>query len=414
MGKMREKYFHRNITNHLIYLLDNFPAVAIIGARQAGKTTFAKEVANDFTYIDLEKSSVYDQLAEDPEYFFKRQPSKVIFDEAQKLPVLFNILRSVIDEDRDKNGRFILTGSSNPSLLKNISESLAGRIAIIELGTLKTNEVASKRLSPFYELFRQPLKKKNVNLELNKLSFEQIQQCWLKGGYPQLINKDQDFYQQWMLNYEMSYLNRDIAELFPRLDHIAYRRFLSMLGRLSGKIINKSDLARSIGVSEPTIRQYLTIANGTFLWRELPSFDYNISKSIMKMPKGHIRDSGLLHHLLNIGSLESLYNDPIAGFSFEAFVIEEILKGINDSGIPNIRPYYYRTRDGAEIDLILHGNFGILPIEIKLGSTVLRRQLKTLDNFILEHKLPFGILVNLHDKLEWISDRILQVPANYL
>jgi predicted AAA+ superfamily ATPase len=406
--------FERNVVHYLTELLGNFPAVAIIGARQVGKTTLAKMVATDFTYLDLERGSDYDQLAADPEFFFKKYPDKVIFDEAQRLPVLFNTLRGVIDEQRDKNGRFILTGSSNPSLLKNVSESLAGRIAIIELGTLKMNEMLHKPLSQFYELFQQPLSKSNVNLDLDKRSLEQVQACWLKGGYPQPGAKNNHFRHQWMTHYEMTYLNRDIAELFPRLDQIAYRRFISMLGRLSGKIINKSDLARSIGVSEPTIRQYLTIANGTFLWRELPSFDYNVTKSIMKMPKGYIRDSGLLHHLLHIESLEILYGDPIAGFSFEAFVVEEILKGIADKGIPNVKAYYYRTRDGAEIDLILHGNFGILPIEVKLGSTIIRRQLKTLDSFVLEHNLPFGIIINQNEQLEWITERILQVPAGCL
>jgi uncharacterized protein len=407
--------FDRNIASHLVELLKNFPAVVILGARQTGKTTLAKMVGTDFAYFDLERVSDYDQLAADPEFFFKKYPNKVIFDEAQKLPALFNTLRGVIDEQREQSGRFILTGSSHPSLLKRISESLAGRIAIIELGTLKMNEIEHQPLSQFYELFQQPLAKNNVHLGLNKLSMERVQQCWLQGGYPEpLMKNNNHFRYQWMTYYETTYLNRDIAALFPRLDQISYRRFISMLGRLSGKVINKSDLARSIGVSEPTIQNYLMIAEGTFLWRALPSFDYNVTKSVMKMPKGYIRDSGLLHHLLHIDHLEKLYSDPIAGFSFEAFVVEEILKGIADRGVPNVKPYYYRTRDGAEIDLILHGNFGILPIEVKLGSTIIRRQLKTLDNFILEHKLPFGIIVNQNNKLEWVTDRILQMPAGCL
>ena len=308
----------------------------------------------------LEKTSDYDRLASDPEFFFKQHPQKVIFDEAQDLPALFPTLRGVIDSDRGQKGRFILTGSSSPELLEQISESLAGRIAIIELGTLKANEFYHQPLSHFYDLLKKPLSKKNVKISSTPLTFEQIQQFWLKGGYPEPILGNDGFYQEWMANYQATYINRDIAKLFPKLDKSAYRRFINMLGKLSSKIINKSDLARSIGVTEPTIRHYLDIAIGTFLWRQLPSYDRNTSKSIVKMPKGHIRDSGLLHHILHIDTLEKLQNDPIVGFSFEAFVIEEILKGIQDARIKNVDAYYYRTRSGAEIDLILEGQFEIL------------------------------------------------------
>jgi len=144
-----------------------------------------------------------------------------------------------------------------------------------------------------------------------------------------------------------------------------------MLSQLSDTIINKSDVARALEVSEPTVSQYLNIANGTFFWRQLLSYETNITKSIVKLPKGHIRDSGLLHHLLHIRDIESLYSHPIAGRSFENFVIEEILKGMQDAGIANTNYRYYRTRGGAEIDLILEGQFGVLPIEIKLGKTII-------------------------------------------
>ena len=187
-----------------------------------------------------------------------------------------------------------------------------------------------------------------------------------------------------------------------------------MLGKLSSKIINQSDLARSLGVSEPTIRHYFTIAQGTYLWRQLRSYENNVVKSIVKMPKGYIRDSGLLHHLLRIDSLESLQSDPDCGFSFEAFVIEEILKGIQDAGVRDCDAYYYRTRGGAEIDLILEGRFGLLPIEIKHGIQVNSQQFRSLNDFIKDHHCSFGVLINQSDKIIWLTKNIIQIPAGYL
>ena len=406
--------YQRNITAHLVEIMAKFPAVAIIGARQVGKTTLAKVVGENFTYVDLEKPSDYDRVTRDPEFFLKQNPSNIIFDEAQLYPELFAILRGAIDEQRDKKGRFIITGSSSPELLNNVSESLAGRIAIVELGTLKANELFKAPLSDFYQNFKQMLTKETFRIESRPQSFDQIQEAWFKGGYPEpYAMQDNSFYQEWMVNYETTYVNRDIARLFPKLDKVAFRRFITMLGELSSKTLNKSDIGRSIAVSEPTVADYIDIAHGTFIWRSMPSFEQNVTKRIVKMPRGHIRDTGLLHHLLHIGSLEQLQSSIIAGFSFEAFVIEEILKGLQDIRVQT-EAYYYRTHAGAEIDLVLKGNFGMLPIEIKYGSTVLSRQLRSMTEFIEEHRLPFGVLINQADRIEWLTKNIIQVPAGYL
>lgn len=410
--------YTRNLASHIVHLLNTFPIVALIGARQVGKTTLAKTVAPEFNYIDLENPADHDRVMRDPTFFFTQYPNHVIFDEAQTLPELFLFLRGVVDAHRQQKGRFILTGSSSPELLKHISETLAGRIAIVEVSTLKTNEFYRQPLSDLYQLFTMPLHKEKLCEVVNSmkqppLTPQQLHSFWLKGGYPEPLDYSAEEYQIWMTNYEATYLNRDIAKLFPQLDKITYRRFLSMLGKLSSHIINKSDLARALGVTEPTIRRYLEIAEGTFLWKVLPSYENNVLKSVVKMPRGHIRDSGLLHHLLKIATLEQLQNDPIAGFSFEAFVIEEIIKGLQYACIQNFASYYYRTRNGAEIDLIVHGNFGVLPIEIKYGCTVTGRQLKALHMFVEDHQLPFGILVNQGAQIEWLSEKVIQIPAGY-
>src|SRR3990167_5689914 len=195
--------------------------------------------------------------------------------------------------------------------------------------------------------------------------------------------------------------------------YIIIKNFIK-LGKLSNQIVNKSNLANALSVSERTIANYLEIASGTYLWRQLPSYEKNNLKSIVKMPKGYIRDSGLLHHLLHIDSLEALQGNPDRGFSFEAFVIEEILKGIQDAQIQDFESYFYRTRNGAEIDLILEGRFGLLPIEIKYGIQVNRAKLKSLSDFIKNNHCSFGIVINQSDRIIWLTENIIQIPAGYL
>lgn len=406
---------NRNLEIKAKKALDMFPVVAILGARQVGKTTLAKNLIKGWKYMDLEDPDDYDLITRNSKFFFQQYPRHVIIDEAQMYPELFSVLRGVIDDQRSEKGRFIITGSSSPELLSQISETLAGRIGILELGTLKANEYYQKPLSPFYDLFTEKLNAKRLVSGSAPLSIKQIQTLWFRGGYPEPLLAGNDlFYYQWMENYRDTYINRDIASLFPRLNKITYRRFLTILSKLSGTIINKRDLGRALEVNEGTAKEYLSIAEGTFLWRSLSSFERNIIKSIIKMPKGYMRDTGLLHYLTRINSLEDLIEDPLVGNSFESFVIEEILKGLEATFVTNWSPHYYRTKNGAEIDLLLDGPFGLLPIEIKYGASVKSKQLTTLSQFIDEHNLPFGMVINQSSSVEWLSPTIVQIPVGWI
>lgn len=325
------------------------------------------------------------------------------------------MLRGVIDEHRNLKGRFILTGSSSPDILTGISESLAGRVAIVELGTLKANEIYQQPLSHFYHLFLDKLHPDQLPKSKPNLDLSQMQAVWLRGGYPEpILNLDNHFFNEWMNNYRDTYINRDIANLFPRLNKVAYQRFLQMLCQLSGTILKKSDIARAIEVSEKTIAEYLTIATGTFLWQPLPSFEKNITQSIVKMPKGYIRDSGLLHYLLKINTQNDLYYHPKVSSSFEGFVIEEIYKGLQALPITNWETFYFRTRSQAEVDLVLDGFFGTLPIEIKQGLKVQKKELISLTRFIEENNCPFGLVINQAEETRWLTPTIYQLPVNWL
>ena len=367
-----------------------FPVLLILGARQVGKTVLAKTLKPDWKYFDLENPADFDRISYDPILFFEQHPNNIIIDEAQSLPVLFNVLRGVIDSKRQMRGRYIITGSSSLALLEQSADSLAGRVAILEIGSCKMNEFCNLNLSPFYQLFEQPLSATRVPVGSAPVSLDTIQTVWLKGGYPEpLLHENNYFYQQWMANYHNSYIYRDIATLFPSLNKLAYRRFLTMMSQLSATIINKSNVARSIEVSQKTITDYLGILHNTYLWQMLPSYEKNVTKAIVKMPKGYLRDTGLLHYLLNIQEHDVLYSHPIVGQSFESFVIEEIVKGLQATMVTNWQSHYYRTRKGAEINLILEGPFGVLPIEIKHSSYTPMRDLRTLREFVKTQQLPF-------------------------
>jgi len=406
----------RNQSHIINQWLTMFPVVLIVGARQVGKTTLGKMCRPDWRYFDLERGSDFDFITNDFDFFFREYPSHLIIDEAQESPQLFRELRGVIDADRTQKNRFILTGSSSPEMLSGIADSLAGRVAIVELGTCKRNEVAGEPLSEFYQIFTKPINA-NALQELKRLSASSgdLLSTVLRGGYPEPVLADHpDTFFAWMDNYFKTYIARDVRRLFPRLDMVKYRRFISMLASLSGTIINKAQLGRAIDVSEVTIRDYLDIAHQTLIWRNIPSYAGTASRAVVKMPKGILRDAGLLNYLGNITTREQLVRSPLVGQIFESFVIEEILKGMHASNIAKWEYSYYRTRNGAEIDLILEGSFGLVPIKIKFGTSTRLKQLTALTRFVQEQQLPFGIVINQSSEVRMLSDHIIQIPASAL
>ena len=410
MGELK-----RNLEKKANELLGFFPVVIILGVRQCGKTTLARMLRPKWKYFDLEGHRDFDFLTRDFDFFIKEHPHSIVIDEAQRFPTLFQELRGVIDRDRRKKNRFLLTGSSSLELIKNVSESLAGRVGLIELGTFKANETFALDLPEFYQIFTEKLSKATIDYLKGlkpKLSHDQVMVTFLKGGYPEpILEKNEGFLEAWMENYFQTYVQRDIRTLFPRLDLIKYQRFVSMLASLSGTIINRSQVGRSLDISEKSVRDYLEIAEGSYIWRNVPSYESSPSKSIVKMPKGHFRDSGLAHFIRQIKSRDQLLNHPNVGAGFEALITEEIIKGIQALSITNWHYYYFRTKNGAEIDLILEGPFGTLPIEIKLGSQIKQRQLQAIKTFVQIHNLPLGIVINNSEKVELVADKIIQLPA---
>ncbi|MEW5816597.1 MAG: ATP-binding protein [Spirochaetota bacterium] len=320
----------------------NNPVTAILGPRQCGKSTLAKKIIlskRNTLYLDLELTSDLNKL-HDAEAFFRMNKEKLIcLDEIQRMPEIFPLLRSIVDINK-RNGQFLLLGSAAPDLLRQTSETLAGRISFLEL-------------TPFL------LSELKIADEIKLRSF------WQRGGFPRsyLASDELNSY-EWRQDFIRTFLERDIPSLGFNLEHMRLRRFWMMCAYLSGQVFNSSKIGESLGVSHHTIRSYLELFEKTFLLRVLSPFEMNIKKRLIKSPKVYLRDTGLLHALLEIRDHNQLLGHPVYGSSWESFVIEQIL-----AMFPDWNGYFYRTSNGNEIDLILERGNKRVAIECKASSS---------------------------------------------
>ncbi len=392
--------------------LSKFPCVVLIGARQVGKSTLLKAVLPKAKFFDLEDLEHYDYINSDPKLFFNTQPTPLIIDEAQLCPDLFKTLRVKIDEDRGANGRYLLSGSSSPHLLSNISESLAGRVAIVEVPCLSWDEALEKKQSELYDYLEKP--HKFEQLKANYTVQELFELCFY-GLYPEpfLKRKDTEFYKVWQENYFKTYIERDIRSLFPNLELEAYRKLIMMLSLSSGDTIKYSQLASSLAISEPTVKKYLEIAEGTFIWSKLKAFDKNSKKRLIKMPKGYLRDTLLINYSHKLTDIDQMLSRPNFGLIWESFVIEQIRKNLQNT-LPRPDFYYYRTQNKAEIDLVIESSKSLIPIEIKTSSSFKKDHIATLKNFIEEFNSDYGLLINNGSEVRQLTNKIYQVPAVFL
>ncbi|HFC92018.1 MAG TPA: ATP-binding protein [Leucothrix mucor] len=407
-------YKNRSVTESIHYLLNNFPAVAVLGARQVGKSTLLQNIFPNAVFFDLERDADFQRINDDPALLLQETERPIVFDEAQLSPSLFRALRVAIDQQRQQTGQFLLSGSSSPQLLKQISETLAGRVAIVELDPLSWHEIMTENSHSDFLIsaLENPQRLGQLKARLDK---KELLNLCLYGGYPEPVLKRQDkkFFRLWMENYLKTYVERDIRALFPQLNIDAYKRFVQMLAFASGEIINASKFARSLDVSQPTIKHYLEIIEGTFLWRQIPSYQKNIRKRLVKMPKGHLRDTGLINYFLRLHNENDMKAHPQFGQIWEIFITEQIIRHFKNN-LESVEYYYYRTQNKAEVDLVLETSYGLIPIEIKAGSVTSKRQIRSLEQFIKEHNCRYGLVVNNGDEVYKLSDKVYQVPAIFL
>jgi len=334
----------RDLIQTLRKSLKQFPAVVLLGPRQIGKSTLALQLAGQLAkksiVLDLEKRSDRAKV-DDPEAFFESHQDKlVIIDEAQTLPELFSSLRPAIDEHR-KPGRFLLLGSASPQLVRHVSESLAGRVTYLELTSITLSEAGRSR--------------------------HDLQTLWLRGGFPLALTARSDTNSlEWRQQLIRSFVERDLTLLFGvELSRVTIQNFWQMISHNQGGIWNAQTYANSLGVTGPTIKRYLQFMSGAFLVRLLEPWFVNTNKRLVKSPKVYVRDSGLLHAMLGLSTYTDLLGHPVAGGSWEGFVIEQITAVMP----PSLRAFYYRTHHGAEAGLVLvNGLKPVSAIEIKLNN----------------------------------------------
>ena len=308
--------------NEIRTRIENFKVTAILGPRQSGKTTIAKEF-NSNEYFDLENPQDLQRL-DNPQLALERCKGLIVIDEIQRKPDLFPLIRYLVDHN--PNQTYLILGSASRDLIKQSSESLAGRISFFTLLGFRTDDVETDALS----------------------------KLWFRGGLPlSYLAVDDNISNQWRLDYIRTFLERDIPNLGIRIPAETLRRFWQMVSFYHGQIVNFSELGRSFGIADTTIRHYLDILQGTFMVRLLQPWYTNVGKRLVKRPKLYLRDTGLLHSLLNIESENRLYLNPKLGSSWEGFAIESVTRSLN---IPDEQLYFWSTHSGAEVDLFWQQN----------------------------------------------------------
>lgn len=336
----------RRLESQIIEALKRSPSVALLGPRQVGKTTIALNISETTpsVYLDLENRRDLQKVQDIEAFHIENKDKLIVLDEVQRLPEIFAPLRGIIDQQRRKGnraGQFLFLGSASIELLQQSSESLAGRIAYMELHPIDATEYTDNSLD-----------------KLNSL--------WVRGGFPEsLLSASDQNSLDWRHDFIKTYLERDIPQLGPRIPAETLERFWTMLAHNQGSVLNASQFARNLDVSSTTIGRYLDLMTDLLLVRRLQPWTTNVGKRLVKSPKIYVRDSGITHALLNIPDYNSLLGHPVVGGSWEGFVIENIM-----SVAPSrVQPYYYGTPGGAEIDLVLEFPGGAKwAIEIKRSS----------------------------------------------
>jgi uncharacterized protein len=357
----------------------SFPAVVMLGARQVGKTTLARQAFPDLPYLDCEDPATMAAMREDVRFVLAaREKGGLIVDEAQAVSGVFGAIRGLIDEARSRTGRFIILGSAQPTLVRGTAESLAGRAAVLELEPLTASEAATGE---------SPTDWRTV---------------WLKGGFPDALRGQ---FRDWWEAYLRLFLERDLPQYGVPADPVFLRRLLTMLAHSQGGLLNASQLGASLGVSYHTVQRYLTVLEQTFLIRPLRPYFRNVGKRLVKAPKIYLRDTGLLHHLLNISTHDELHAHPIRGASWETFVIEDVLRR-EELVHPESQAFFWRTAAGAEIDLLIERGSQRIALEVKTSRGDHPRVVRSLSDALADVDARRGWIIDQTPGINRVADRI--------
>jgi predicted AAA+ superfamily ATPase len=357
-------YINRSLEPVLKQAVSEFPAVVLTGPRQSGKTTLLQHLFIDaYRYISLEPPDVRAAAIEDPRSFLEMNPPPVIFDEIQYAPDLLPFIKEMIDEDRLKAGQFLLTGSQNLLLMEKVTESLAGRAAMLTLLPLSRREIDGEPQSALpWESYRTQAASSKKN------TFGDLWKTFLRGGYPELIaNPDRDA-NLWFGSFVRTYLERDVRMLRQVGDLTLFQNFLRALAARSGQLLNLSDVSRDLGVSVNTAKAWISVLEATFQIIVLRPYYASVGKQLVKTPKIYFTDTGILCYLTGLKDPEHAFAGPMGGAIMETAVLIEIVKTYMSRGI-SPRIYFWRTRAGTEVDIVVETEGKLVPVEVKLSAT---------------------------------------------
>lgn len=386
-------YIKRLIEKTIINTLKAFPVLILTGARQSGKTTLLKHLFSDtFNYISLDELDIRSLAINDPREFLARFKAPLIIDEIQNAPQLLHYIKAVVDRER-VNGRFIITGSQQFPLMKNVSESLAGRAAILNLYPFMIEEITGNYLT----------EEKSINNFLKKISSQKISTSpkidlgtWLLGGgYPGLFVNSQISKNLWFSSYIQTYIDRDVRGNIKNENLNDFERFLKLIAGRTAQELSYSNLSRDIGLSVPTIKSWISLLQTNSIIYLLQPYYRNFGKRIIKSPKLYFLDTGIAAYLVGIQTKEHLLNGPMGGALFETFIVTNFLKRFSALDT-NPSLYYWKNIGGIEVDLLVEHSNKLIPIEIKFASTIYSNHYRSLLKWIYHSKLDidFALLIS--------------------
>ena len=408
-------YIHRAFTETLKNRVQYSKCTLVIGARQVGKSTLIRHEFADYNRANFDDYLTRLQAKEEPKLFFLNNPSPLFIDEVQKEPAILEEIKRIVDESNDR-GMFILSGSQKLTLMKGVSESLAGRVSVCELNGLSLREIHHVSFNRHFIPTDEYIKAREKQL----VSYDQIWEIIHKGSYPELYDIPRDW-QDFYASYLATYIERDIHELISA-DSITFTKFLTAVAARTGEILNYANIAGDVGVSEPTVKTWLSILERTGIVYLLQPYSASVLTRAITAPKVYFKDTGLACYLSRWLSADALKNSAVAGNMFETFIVSEILKSYTNEGKDyRSQIFYYRGKDKKasienEIDLIIEENGIIYPVEIKMTGNpkASMASANTVLDKIPDKKRGNGIILCLIDRKTYLRENLIALPITYI
>ena len=406
------KYYRRSIEQVINEYKEQFPILLLTGPRQVGKSTLFKELfQSEYKYFSLDDPILKEQLINDPRLFLKNNPEKLIIDEIQYAPSIFPYLKMKVDENRE-DGMYLMTGSQAFVLMKNVSETLAGRVGILELQGISLREQFNIEFNkPFI-----PNEEYISEREKNMTEYTDLWQRIHRGYMPELVFNDKKKWEFFYSSYVQTYIERDVRDLINISDESKFLKFMISLASRSGELLNYGAVANEVGVSNETVKRWVSVLRTSRIIYLMESYFNNHLKRVIKTPKIYFMDVGLLAYLTKWPTPETLANGAKAGNIFETFVVSEIIKSYLNAGIINPPVYFYRDKDKKEIDLIVEEAEKIYPIEIKMSASPDKEMAKNFSVLKgkIDKEIGTGIIICQYDNKVYLSEDILVLPIEYI